>query len=199
MSGHIWPCFVTFHHTRDCLRMKCGATEVLINAITLTLMSPNKCSLQPDIVWTKLHRRLSDLNSLRQLEIIAVENKSISRRVNSPLLSISSNYLSIRHFSAETASPCEEQTTQVSWDTQMESRQHSDIRPGDLFLSQAEMSCLGSSLYLCWVSTPVFPTHSSITSAFRKPLKSVCSQLVLNKQSVRGIRIDHTSVVGSGD
>lgn len=183
--------------------MKCGATEVLINAITLTLMTPNKCSLQPDIVWTKLHRRLSDLNSLRQLKIIAVENNSISRRVNSPLLSISSNYLSIRHFSAETASPCEEKTTQVSWDAQMESRQCSDVRPGDLFLSQAEMSCLGSCPYLCWVSTPMLPTHSSIPSAFsdiRKPgeppLISVCSQLVLNKQSGRGIQTDCTSAVG---
>lgn len=49
----------------------------VINVITLTSVLSNKCFLQLDVVWTKLHSRLFDLNSLRQMKIIAVENKSI--------------------------------------------------------------------------------------------------------------------------
>jgi len=76
-------------------------------------MLPNKCFLLPDIVWTKLHSGLFDLNSLRQLKIIAVESKSISRPVNNPLFHISSNYPSTWQFSAETTSLWEENTTSV--------------------------------------------------------------------------------------
>lgn len=78
--------------------------QTTVNAITLSLILPNQCFLQPSIVWTKLHSRLFDLNSLRQLKITAVENKSMSRPVNSPLLPISSNYLGIWQFSADTTS-----------------------------------------------------------------------------------------------
>lgn len=62
-----------------------------------------------------------DLNSLRQLKIIAVENKSISRPVNSPVLPISSNYLGIWHFSADTSSLWEENPP-VCWDVPMDAR-----------------------------------------------------------------------------
>lgn len=115
-------------------------------------------------VWTKLHSRIFNLNSLRQLKIIAVENKSISRPVNSPLLPISSNYLGIWHFSADTTSLWEENPS-VCWDAQMDGTQQSNVNTGYLFLSQAEMSCLSCPLLLPWVWILMLPTHSGSASA----------------------------------
>lgn len=156
-------------HVSSCHREghKMWGSRTTVHAITLSLIIPNKCFLQPGIVWTKLHSRLFDLNSLRQLKIIAVENKSISRPVNSPLLPISSNYLGIWHFSADTTSLWEENPA-VCWDAQMDGTQQSDVNTGYLFLFKEEMSCLSCPLLLPQVWILLLPTHSGFASACSK-------------------------------
>lgn len=157
-----------------------------INAIALTSVLPNKCFLQLDVVWTKLHSRLFDLNSLRQMKIIAVENKSIPSPVKSSVIPVSSNYLFIWHFSAETASLWEENTISALLG-HSDIMQQSYVNVWSQYLSQVGMICLGSPRLLPEVLTLMLPIHSTVASTYKEMKNCLLQVSILSSHWANGL------------
>lgn len=160
----------------------------IINAITLTSVLSNKCFLQLDVVWTKLRSRLFDLNSLRQMKIIAVENKSIP----SPVKKLSySCFFKLPLHLALFCWDCLPMRGKYNFSSARTLRYHAAVICQwhvSQYLSQVGMICLGSPRLLPEVLTLMLPIHSTVASTSKEmiqpeelPLTSICSQLTLSK------------------